>query len=689
VTDVNINIEAMRAMLNGLHKARTNVDDLKTKLDALLNKATTDHGGRLVEASTGRLGYVLFWIDDSIPDINRRLALAEDVASATPSFRPGDTVWIDDDRITGLSVGQAAARGREIAQRLTDQQMTDQDWEDLISLSADPYFAVALANHCPPETLAQTALSLSGQYQTRLQYQGDEYAAYQAMGGDQALTDWAAGQADAYQQRLASLGTVLGAATRTGQLYQGYADQVVAVLHQQGPLPAAMGAVLGYGVYSTGFAYTIAADVYDYERGGDFSGTWSQGVAGGTYFTLPDGTSLTDPMPGVMAMLSTSPEAAQRFFTQGGSTTVTINGQQFEVNSRLQYLIAERIWAVGHGSDEGDGLGRALEVATTVPGGQDFSQTSAAILNEMLATIQERSARKDGWDIGDILGSNHQKWCPYVGLQDHIDAIRLAWQPDFSAGSVDGFHLGLPQRPDFTWDEGFEWGTASPTADDYASRLRWEAQLYGARTLRADLDDATQMYAHYWDNDGKPLAFDYEEAYLEDDNIRAAVDAELGRVRTAADDLAQDGFPVFPITGDPHAAKPYPSTENWQKTIGDHQMWSSADVSVVGQTVTMTVTVHAEDHYNFNPGQQDIASGAPDNDNGRFTELGWAKPFDTHGELTRTITWTLGEGSESSATTDSGSPEFNAGREDRSDGGGRGSADARPAGGRDTGRVNG
>ena len=64
---------------------------------------------------------------------------------------------------------------------------------------------------------------------------------------------------------------------------------------------------------------------------------------------------------------------------------------------------------------------------------------------------------------------------------------------------------------------------------------------------------------------------------------------------------------------------------------------------VSGDTVSVTVTVHAEDDDSFNRGQADIASAAPDDENGRFTEIGWAKPFPTSGSLTRTVTWPLGD----------------------------------------------
>ena len=45
----------------------------------------------------------------------------------------------------------------------------------------------------------------------------------------------------------------------------------------------------------------------------------------------------------------------------------------------------------------------------------------------------------------------------------------------------------------------------------------------------------------------------------------------------------------------------------------------------------------------FNKGQSDIASGIPDDFNGRFAVLGWTKSFFTYGETTKVITWYEGE----------------------------------------------
>ncbi len=113
---------------------------------------------------------------------------------------------------------------------------------------------------------------------------------------------------------------------------------------------------------------------------------------------------------------------------------------------------------------------------------------------------------------------------------------------------------------------------------------------------------------------------------------------------------------------------------------------------VDGDRVEMTVTVHGEDYYNFNRGQSDIATDLKDDENGRFTELGWAKPFPSSGTVVRTITWTLGDVA-TAETTSTGSPERNPGREDNEIGRSSGDPDrtSMPENNRETGgtRVDG
>ena len=237
-----------------------------------------------------------------------------------------------------------------------------------------------------------------------------------------------------------------------------------------------------------------------------------------------------------------------------------------------------------------------------------------------------------------------------------------------TGGPVDGYDFGEPQRPDIEWDEGFEYDSKDSNWRDHLSKAEWMAKLEGGRALRSDLDDATAMYDHYWDNNGEPIRFDYEEGYKEDPAIAANVNSEVARTAAAVDEMVRNGNTHFSMTGDPHLATAYPETENWQKTIGGYQQWSSADVTVKDGQVSMTVTVHAEDYYNFTPEQSDIATGAGDNENGRFTEIGWAKPFESSGEVTRTITWPVGS---PPPTVDVGTGDVERtpglGREDRAD----------------------
>jgi hypothetical protein len=56
----------------------------------------------------------------------------------------------------------------------------------------------------------------------------------------------------------------------------------------------------------------------------------------------------------------------------------------------------------------------------------------------------------------------------------------------------------------------------------------------------------------------------------------------------------------------------------------------------------MTMTVHAEDRYNFNPGAADIATGTPDGANGRFEQTGLAHQYTNSGSLEREVSWSQG-----------------------------------------------
>jgi hypothetical protein len=219
-------------------------------------------------------------------------------------------------------------------------------------------------------------------------------------------------------------------------------------------------------------------------------------------------------------------------------------------------------------------------------------------------------------------------------------------EADLSEVTEDGhYQIGPPETPEIDRDDDFEYNSEDAGLRDFAKKAEWLAKLRAAQLTMPDLDDATEFYEHYWDNDGEPREWDYEEAYSEDSGIRAGVDTEIARAQAAAEELIRNGHTEFPMTGQATnvASEHYPVTENWQKTVGGYQVWSSSNVRVDGNTVTMEITVQGEDRYNFNRGESDIATGTADEENGHFTEIGWAQPFNTSGELTRTVTWQLGD----------------------------------------------
>ncbi|MEV6071268.1 hypothetical protein AB0L82_32380 [Nocardia sp. NPDC052001] len=248
------------------------------------------------------------------------------------------------------------------------------------------------------------------------------------------------------------------------------------------------------------------------------------------------------------------------------------------------------------------------------------------------------------------------------------------------------YEIGDPKRPKLVHDDTFIYNTKKGGFQDFLDKQKWQAKLLAGEYVKSDLDDATAMYRHYWENNGKPQEFDYSEAYREDSVIAQSVDDQINRAALAADFYVQSGDRNFKITGAPKTVSS-PATENWQKTIGGHQQWSHANVRVEGGKVIMDVTVEAQDYYNFDKGKGDIATGVSDAANGRFAEIGWAKPFESHGSLTRTVSWDIGQPPSTATTVASSTPDRNPGREDRSDSRGDGDDAITPDNHRNTGSL--
>ncbi|HEX3696217.1 MAG TPA: hypothetical protein VH374_12610 [Polyangia bacterium] len=233
--------------------------------------------------------------------------------------------------------------------------------------------------------------------------------------------------------------------------------------------------------------------------------------------------------------------------------------------------------------------------------------------------------------------------------------------------TVATYSVGAALHPPIHHDNGFleKFPARAPTAGDRAKYAEWGALLEGAEAAQGvpliphnNLPDALAAYRHFLSGKGTDRTFSYERYVAGDKSGKLTLENAILDFRRGVEELAKArpiGAPLmFQVTGtgipcgsdDPDLGDlfPYPATENWQKAIGAHFIWLSGSVTVgssAGQpTYVASMTLHAEDRYNFNPGAEDIKTGIPDAANGRFEVSGLAKQYMNYSTLTRFLRWT-------------------------------------------------
>jgi hypothetical protein len=218
------------------------------------------------------------------------------------------------------------------------------------------------------------------------------------------------------------------------------------------------------------------------------------------------------------------------------------------------------------------------------------------------------------------------------------------------------YRLGAPTRPNsIIFDNGFldKFKPRKPAAADYIALAKWQAKLELAEALRPDLEEASKAYRHFLRGGGLSRTFSYESYVMNDNSGVTTLANAMLDIQEGAEIIWESDKSVkqFSMTGGQIACGsirmfPYPETENWQKAIGGHIIWLSGDVNVSdknGETwLYLNMVLHAEDRYNFNPGQHDIVTGIPDNENGIFEITGLAKQYTQTAELKRIIEWKFG-----------------------------------------------
>jgi hypothetical protein len=232
------------------------------------------------------------------------------------------------------------------------------------------------------------------------------------------------------------------------------------------------------------------------------------------------------------------------------------------------------------------------------------------------------------------------------------------------------FRVGPPQRPAIKHDDGFlgKFAPRKATDEDRAQLRAWIARLEVGEAIQGipflpknNLPDALAAYRHFLFGDGKDRTFSYDRYVDQDASGRTTLANAIFQAQAGAEELAmlrrskpygwafQMTSSVIPCGTDSEESPwgelyPYPATENWQKAIGAHYLWLSAGVTAAGNGIhlqmTMNLTLHAEDRYNFNPNNEDIATGIPDAANGRFELTGLGHQYTNYSTLTRLVRWT-------------------------------------------------
>jgi hypothetical protein len=183
--------------------------------------------------------------------------------------------------------------------------------------------------------------------------------------------------------------------------------------------------------YDADFLSDLTGRVYDWERDQD-GAVWAprndNDVVNPFLTDLGDGTYDGkyvyggDGLANLLGAMEHTPEAAHDFFDAGYP-----DGDQSQENERLKYLLEDRTFSDERGSDNGNGLGIALESAS-VGSREDDPEWSARFTSEMFNTIAEKSGTGDdnllGWDYPD------DAWHIWPGMADNLGNIGASYSSD-------------------------------------------------------------------------------------------------------------------------------------------------------------------------------------------------------------------------------------------------------------------
>lgn len=431
----SINISALDNLIGALVRASTSATSAKNGCSGPMKRVWVD------TTCLSKADDVIAFIDNHLPDLRRRLALAQHIEASEPGFQ--NYVQFNNADLPTGTPEQAAADGKAVAQRIKDGDLDADLLARLEKGQSDPYFAKALAENISPTELAQYVIQQSNKVRSA---QGNQN--YDPEGAKHTLDD--------YGRMLRGLGSTLGLATRGNgdmALPADYADRWIKVLTQstakdvgapQDPDhmgvatdASGLGALLGQGQFGSGFTLNLTRAVLAHEKLFEGVRIW-QLRAGSDGAVGLDGNPYYDPLTGLMAAVAKDPAAGNELFTHGGTEKIQVDGKEVEVDSLIRYLITQRRWPI----DGGQNLSDALMMAMTPREGGPISSAQIQrdaynVSKAFQKEIEDRS--KDhgplstfGHFILDVVGL-----VPVVGeIADGLNAVWYAAEGDVLNASL-------------------------------------------------------------------------------------------------------------------------------------------------------------------------------------------------------------------------------------------------------------
>lgn len=280
-------------------------------------------------------------------------------------------------------------------------------------------------------------------------------------------------------------------------------------------------------------------------------------------------------------------EISQRFDQQAESTS--------ELRSRLARnvdVIAADAW-VGRGAQA-----FVTEMQNDVLPAIQRLQAALAVAGQMARQIGEAIKQAEEAAAAPFKTAGAMDGASVLGVST-TDASETATGPNSSGP----YQVGEPMRPEINHDTGFlsRYPPREPTLADRAKLAYWRGALEAAEALGPNLADATAAYRHFLDGKGQDRQIDYERYLSGDPSGETAMGNIIADAQRHAEVIGQ-GRSRFNLTSEAYtiggsdARFPYPQSENWQKAIGAHQVWTGADVHVTGdppnRTYTMKLTLH-------------------------------------------------------------------------------------------------